>query len=427
MGDEPDTLAPEERSPLGEPPRGASDPGRPAADPLPAEGAEPSAGGSASDVGWISAPWAPGKLVAVLVVLSLVSGVAVETMPADGLLRGGLRGCVGVGLASAWLYVLTWRVWQQRLETRWSWTLPLGLGLLLALGQVALQPGRPYLPPLGEGMAEPQAGDWTVWALLCAGALGGLRVGYRPDAAAWRRLGPVGVCLIGGGLAWLILRTSLHPYSFDPPNPHFGAWLPQTDAALYAVLGAGGLIALLTLAIRGLIGHSRLPEAPLPERRAAAFLGASSLALLGACSAGAIGISGSETLAFQAALVTAALTPWLLLALWRGAVLPRAVAFPLAVAFAGAWLTSRTHSGLPAKSMVLLYLGAWAPRLGASRVLRQRQRWLATAFGLGLGLLAGGGAVHFAYQASPYARPAVEPSAEGTGEAADPYADYGGY
>ena len=386
--------------------------------PSPAEGGalEDSGPGTVepdSDAGWISAVVQPGQLLAILGFLSLAAVVFVEAMPADGLLRPSLRVCTGVGVSAAWLYVITWRAWRQRPVNEEAWILPLGVALLLALGQVALQPGRSYLPPV-------DAGDWGVWGLVLAGLLGALRAAVRPDSQVWKRLGPVAVCLIGLVLSWLILRAVLHPYG----DAHYGSWLPRSDTALFSTIGAGALIGLLTLGIRGLIGHSRLPDEPLPERRAAAFLGAGSLTLLGACSAGAIGLSGSQTLAFQIALVTAALTPWVVLALWRGAVLPRTLCFPLAVAFAGAWLSARTYAELPAASAALLFLGAWAPRLGASRVLRRRQRWLATAFGLGLALLAGGGAVHLAYKASP---PFDASGAEAGGASDDPYGDYGGF
>ena len=381
-----------------------------------APGLEDPAGGEAqadSDAGWISAAVQPGQLLALLGFLSLAAVIFVEAMPADGLLRPSLRVCTGIGVAAAWLYVITWRVWRPRPVNEEAWILPLAVALLLALGQVALQPGRSYLPPV-------DAGDWGVWGLVLAGLLGALRAGVKPDSPVWKRLGPIAVCLIGLVLSWLVLRAVLHPYG----DPNYGSWLPRSDTALFSTIGAGALIGLLTLGIRGLIGHSRLPDEPLPDRRAAAFLGAGSLTLLGVCSAGAIGLSGSQTLAFQVALVTAALTPWVVLALWRGAVLPRTLCFPLAVAFAGAWLSARTYAELPASSAALLFLGAWAPRLGASRVLRRRQRWLATAFGLGLALLAGGGAVHFAYQASP----PFEGAATNSGGASDdPYADYGGY
>lgn len=367
---------------------------------------------SGSDVGWLSAEVQPGHLIALLAFLSLAAGILVQVMPADGLLRPSLRVCTGVGVAAAWLYVITWRVWRPRPVNEEAWILPLGVALLLALGQIGLQPDRSYFPPV-------DAGDWGVWGLVLAGVLGALRAGVRSESPVWKRLGPIAVCVIGLVLSWLILRAVLHPYG----DPNYGSWLPQSDTAVFATIGAGGLIGLLTLAIRGLIGHSRLPGEPLPERRAAAFLGAGSLTLLGVCSAAAIGLSGSQTLAFQVALVTAALTPWVVLALWRGTVLPRTLCFPLAVAFAGAWLSARTYAELPAGSAALLFLGAWAPRLGASRVLRRRQRWLATAFGLGLALLAGGGAVHLAYEASP----PFEGSSSGAAASDDPYADYGGY
>lgn len=388
----------------GEPESGQLDPGKVELADLPSP--LPDRQSSGLDAGWVSSPVQPGHLLALLGFLSVAAGILVQVAPADPIVLPSLRVCVAVGVAAAWLYVITWRVWRPRPVNEEAWILPLGVALLLALGQYALQPERSYLPPV-------DAGDWSVWALLLAGVLGALRAGVRPLSSAWKRLGPIGVCAIGLVLAWLILRAVLHPYG----DEHYGSWLPRSDTALFSSIGAAALIGLLTLAIRGLIGHSRLPGEPLPERRAAAFLGAGSLTLLGVCSAGAIGLSGSATLAFQIALVTAALTPWVVLALWRGTVLPRTLCFPLAVAFASAWLTARTYSELPAASAGLLFLGAWAPRLGASRTLRRRQRWLATAFGLGLALLAGGGAVHLAYKSSP--------PFEAGGAADDPYADYG--
>jgi hypothetical protein len=342
-----------------------------------------------------------------------VLGVGLELSGLDELMRDNLRVLAAVGVVAS---AVVLGVWPRHSFPRLggAWATPLLIGAGVALGHFALRDDARTFPPI-------DASDWTPW-VVAGGALVGLVESLRAWSPRGRLLLRSGPCL---ALAWLILRPVLHAYG----TPQYGSWVPGTDTALLATLGAAALVLAFSWLVDGL-------QDPEPEDRWEAGLAPLTLLVLASLGSLAVGLGGSESLALQGGLVVAVLAPLA----GRGllappgerppALLGPGATLPLTLAMLGTWLSARTYSELPAASIGLLLAVPLVASLSRIEVLRTRR-----VAGLALSVLAAallaGGAAYLAFSRTPSVADLMGGGAAdyadtvGGDQSADDYSDLG--